>query len=142
MMIRQLLKRFGRNRDGVAAVEFAITSVVLAGLVVGMLDGFQYAREQTAAQAAVNAGALYYLQGGTSDAAAQEFALAAWHSRPSSAEITVDRLCSCDGAAHECSTLCDDLTVPHTQITVSATATLADSLVTHSVHAREIARVR
>ena len=47
-MMRALgnLVRFSKNRDGVAAVEFAIISVVLAGLILAMGEGWQLAAQQ------------------------------------------------------------------------------------------------
>src|SRR5690349_4640165 len=93
MLGRAILTRFGKNRDGVAAVEFAIVSVVMAGLVVAMAEGWQLAAQQTATQNAVSTGAMYYLQGGASDTAARDFALSSWANRPSNADISIQRSC-------------------------------------------------
>jgi Flp pilus assembly protein TadG len=142
MRLRAPLARFWRRRDGVAAVEFAIVSVAMAGLATAMLAGWQYATQQTAAQTAANAGAFFYLQGGTSDSAARSFALAAWPSPPANASISIVRQCTCAGATASCTSLCSDNTVPHTQITITAYSSSQDGLLNLSTYATEIARVR
>jgi Flp pilus assembly protein TadG len=142
MKVRSLLAQFWRRRDGVAAVEFAIVSVAMAGLAAAMLAGWQFATTQTAAQTAANAGAFFYLQGGTSDSAAQSFALAAWPNRPDNASISIARLCTCAGATATCTSLCSDNSVPHTQITITAYSSSQDGLLNLSTYATEVARVR
>ena len=138
-----IFTRFAKNRDGVAAVEFAIVSVVLAGLVVAMAEGWQLAAQQTAAQNAVSTGALYYLQGGASDTAARDYALSSWANRPSDADISIQRSCDCAGVSWTCSSLCSSgLVSPRVQITLTARATYQDGIVTQSIGATEVARVR
>ena len=140
--MRLPLARFWRRRDGVAAVEFAIIAVVMAGLATAMFEGWQYASQQTAAQNAANAGAFYYLQGGTDDTAAQSFALAAWPNRPGSANVNIVRQCTCAGSTATCSSLCSDNSVAHMQITITAYSSSQDGLTNWSTYATEVARVR
>jgi Flp pilus assembly pilin Flp len=140
---RSILARFGKNRDGVAAVEFAIVSIVLAGLVVAMGEGWQLATQQTAAKNAVSAGAMYYLQGGASDTAARDFALSAWPNRPNNADISIQRSCDCAGTSWTCSTLCSGgLISPRIQITLTAQMTYQDGIVMQPINATEVVRVR
>ena len=144
-MMRALgnLVRFSKNRDGVAAVEFAIISVVLAGLILAMGEGWQLAAQQTAAQNAVGTGALYYLQGGASDTGARDYALSAWANRPNNADISVQRSCVCAGQTWTCSTLCSGgLVSPRITITLTAHATYNDGIVTQPINAVGVARVR
>jgi Flp pilus assembly protein TadG len=135
-------RRFFSDRDGVAAVEFAIVATLLAGLSLAMLEGWKSASQQSGAQAAANAGALYYLQGGTSDTAAQSFALAAWANAPSNASVAVQRQCTCAGVSWSCSTLCTTQLAPNTLLTITATATWQDNLVSQPIYAQEVVRVR
>lgn len=140
---RGILARFSKDRDGVAAVEFAIVSIVLASLVVAMGEGWQLATQQTAAKNAVSTGAMYYLQGGASDTAAHDFALSAWANRPNNADISIQRSCDCAGTSWSCSSLCSGgATSPRTQITITARMTYQDGIVMQPISATEVVRVR
>jgi Flp pilus assembly protein TadG len=134
--------RFWRNKRGVAAIEFAIVSVVMAAVATSMVEGWAIGSAQTNAQAAANAGALYYLQGGTDDTAAQSFAMSSWTSAPGNAAVAVTRTCTCAGAASACSSVCTDNTPPHIQILVQATGTYQDNMVSWAINANENARIR
>ncbi len=141
--LKKLLTRFGPRREGVAAVEFAIISVVLAGLVIGMMEGWQFAAAQNSAQNAAGAAAVYYMQGGVNDTAAHDFALASWQNKPVDATVAIQRNCDCAGTSWACSTLCSGgLLSPRIQISITAYANYQDGIVSAPVSATEVVRVR
>ena len=106
-MIARFRSRFARDTSGAAAVEFAIVAPVLALLLVGLVQGWFDVKARTDAQSAMQAGIRYYLQGGTDDTVARQFALAAWPSKPADGDVDVNRNCSCNGAVVLCTATCN-----------------------------------
>lgn len=100
------LRAFGRHRGGASAIEFAIVTPILAGLVISGFDAWQMINRKQDMHAAVNAGAHYYMGGGSDDPTAQTISLNGWPNRPSDGQVSISRACSCAGAGADCSTLC------------------------------------
>lgn len=99
-------RAFLRHHGGASALEFAILGPVLAGLVIGGLDIWMLVNRKMDMHAAVNAGAHYYMGGGTDDPTAQSISLSGWPNRPGDGQVSIARACTCAGAASGCSTLC------------------------------------
>ena len=109
------------NRSGASAVEFAVLAPVLAFVSLGMIDGWSLANASLGMHAAVQAGAKYLVQGGSSADSVQAVAAAAWTSAPADASVTVSKACTCSGAAVACGGLCaGNASVPQTTYTISA----------------------
>lgn len=102
----RFLRTFARHRGGASAIEFAIVTPILAGLLISSLDAWQLISRKQDMHAAVNAGAHYYMGGGTDDPTAHSISLSGWPNRPGDGQMSISRACSCAGAASVCSTLC------------------------------------
>jgi Flp pilus assembly protein TadG len=136
------LTRFTRDQRGAAAVEFAFVGTILAIVVGGMLSAWSAVSAVTDLKSAVKGGAVYVMNGGTDDSQIQAVSLAAWARRPADASVTVTRACTCAGAAHGCTSLCADGSVPMSFVTIRAT-TAADGLFAKfPLHEQQVIRVR
>jgi Flp pilus assembly pilin Flp len=116
------LRDFLRRQDGGSAVEFAIIAPVLAGLVIYGFDTWQLINRKQDMHAATNASAHYYMGGGGDDSTGRSIGLSGWPNKPSDAQMTITRACSCAGAASDCSTVCAATQqAPEIHITMTAT---------------------
>jgi Flp pilus assembly pilin Flp len=140
--IRTLLKSFWRKQDGVAAVEFAFTGTIMAGLVVGMVSVWDLAQTWSAAQSAAGAGARYYLDGGSNDATAEQIAMTAWPDPPVDADASVTRACRCGDMVISCSDLCVGSLPPQVWIEIETQGTWYNGLATRELSASQVVRVR
>jgi Flp pilus assembly pilin Flp len=117
-----LLRKFFRHDGGASAVEFAIISPILAGLVIYGFDAWQLVNRKLDMHAAINAGAHYYMGGGSDDPTAQSISMSGWPNRPGDGQINIGRACSCAGAGSDCNTLCAATQQPpETRITLTST---------------------
>jgi Flp pilus assembly protein TadG len=118
-----LLRNFLRHKGGASAVEFAIISPILAGLVIYGFDAWQLINKKQDMHAAINAGAHYYMGGGDDDPTAQSISVQGWPNTPSDGQITIGRACSCAGAGSDCNTLCAATQqAPEIHVTLTATS--------------------
>jgi Flp pilus assembly protein TadG len=118
-----LLRKFLRQNGGASAVEFAIISPILAGLVIYGFDAWQLINKKQDMHAAVNAGAHYYMGGGEDDPTAQSISLNGWPNLPSDGKVAINRACFCAGVGSGCSTLCAATQqAPEIHITLTATS--------------------
>jgi len=136
------LKRFTRDTDGTSAIEFAIIAPVLIVIVAGLADVNDLAFGSANMQNAVRAGIQYALKGGSDTTTAQAQADAAWTRKPSGGTVSSSSACKCAGAGHDCSTLCDDSSVPQLYVTVTATATLGGNVYSTTKTVTETVRIR
>jgi len=117
-----LVRKFLRHSGGASALEFAILSPILAGLVIYGFDTWELINRKQDMHAAVNATANYYMAGGGDDPTAQTIGMSGWPNRPGDAAITLSRACSCAGAVSDCSTVCAvTQQAPETRVTITAT---------------------
>jgi Flp pilus assembly protein TadG len=118
-----LLRKFLRHKGGASAVEFAIISPILAGLVIYGFDAWQLVNKKQDMHAAINAGAHYYMGGGDDDPTAQSISISGWPNTPSDGQINIGRACSCAGAGSDCNTLCAATQqAPEIHVTITATS--------------------
>jgi Flp pilus assembly protein TadG len=118
-----LLRKFLRHKGGASAVEFALISPILAGLVIYGFDAWQLINKKQDMHAAINAGAHYYMGGGDDDPTAQSISLQGWPNQPSDGQIIIARACSCAGGASDCNTLCAATQqAPEIHVTISASS--------------------
>jgi Flp pilus assembly protein TadG len=131
-----------RDDRGVAAIEFALILPILVAMVLFGLDGWMRINQVSQMRSALQAGARYYQGGGSDDAAAAQLAMAAWASQPGDAAVNSARACTCGGAGASCSSLCANLDVPHTYVTLTATGTFAGLMHSQSLSESGEVRVR
>ena len=122
------MRRFLRNRDGAAAVEFGLVAPLVAAVLVGVgiMGGLILAYNKMSQ--AINAGAQYAMTVGADDTAAIEAAVtAAWDDMPDGADVTVVQQCLCGSIVAVCDTVCEaDGDYPEKSTTITATRTYAD----------------
>jgi Flp pilus assembly protein TadG len=119
---RGILSAFARHAGGGSAVEFAIVTPILAGLLIAGTDAWQLINRKQDMHAAINAGAHYYMGGGTDDPSAQAISLSGWPNRPGDGQVSISRACTCAGGASGCSTLCAATQqAPEIRVTLRAT---------------------
>ena len=118
----KLLRKYLRHNGGASALEFAIISPILAGLVIYGFDAWELINRKQDMHAAINASAHYYMGGGPDDSSAQTIGMSGWPNRPGDANISIVRACSCAGAITDCSTVCAATQqAPEIRITMTAT---------------------
>jgi len=116
------LRKFLKGQGGTSAIEFAIISPILAGLVIYGFDTWQLINRKQDMHAAINAGAHYYMGGGTDDPSAQSISLSGWPNRPGDGQVSISRACTCAGGASGCSTICAATQqAPEIRVTLRAT---------------------
>ncbi|HTI66064.1 MAG TPA: hypothetical protein VL460_00805 [Caulobacteraceae bacterium] len=133
---------FGRDRAGVAAVELALIAPVIAAMALVSYEVWQVAARTEDMRTALQTGAQYYMNGGTSDTAAQALAISSWENAPPDAAVGVSRACVCGQAAQVCTLLCSDGAPPASIITLSATATRPQAMFSKTISTQRVVRVR
>jgi Flp pilus assembly protein TadG len=136
------LRRFARDHRGVAAVELALVAPILAGLTFAAFEVWRYTHDVQTMKDAVTAGVQYYMNGGRDDDDAKAIAEAAWASAPEDAAVAISRACLCGTAAHTCTTLCSNSTVPEIRVTLQATATYDRTQFASNLSETQVIRVR
>ena len=124
------MKRFFGNESGVGGVEFALIAPLLSMFLLGIVSSWSYYRDLGYMRDGVEAGAKYYLQGGSDDATAQAIASKAWAEKPDNGKVTVTRMCTCADTSVSCdgSSICSDGSVPQIEVGIVATMTWSTGL--------------
>ena len=119
---------FWRNETGVGAIEFALIAPLIGVLFLGIISTWSYMRQDANMRDAVETGAKYYVQGGTSDSQAATIMNNAWSAKPTSGTVSTSRICTCPGATVSCNigTICSDNSVPHVSISILAMSNWVD----------------
>jgi Flp pilus assembly protein TadG len=116
-----MMRRFVLDAAGASAVEFAALAPILAFVTLGMIDGWSLASSSLRMHAAIQAGAKYLIQGGSSTDNVHAIAAAAWSSAPDDASVSVSKACTCSGAAVACGGACaGNASMPQMTFTISA----------------------
>ncbi|WP_332768881.1 TadE/TadG family type IV pilus assembly protein [Phenylobacterium sp.] len=121
-MIKQILLRGLRDERGVAAVEFAIITPVIALLAATSFMVWEFADRHQDMRSALKVGAEYYQNGGTDDAVAASLVQNGWRNRPATSAMTVSRACRCGTTAIACTDLCPASRPPAVYVTLTASA--------------------
>lgn len=130
------------DRQGGAAVEFAVIAPLLGSVVLGLMVAWEPATAMLRMRAAVHSGAVYVRSGGIDDARTRTVVVQSWERKPSDSDVTVTRACLCGSLAQACTTVCTDQTPPSVYVTIAAVSH-DDSLAFGKTMARsEVVRVR
>jgi len=140
-MIR-FLKSWAADREGLAAVEFALIVPVLATLLILGTDGWMNINANAEVRTALQTGARYYQTGGSSDDAATAAVTAAWPSKPADGALSIARSCSCAALPADCASTCPDATLPSVFVQLTAQGTYTGLMQSHPVSATNVIRVR
>jgi Flp pilus assembly protein TadG len=136
------LRRLIADRQGAAAVEFAVIAPFLGAVVLGLMVAWEPATAMLRMRAAVHAGASYVRNGGSDDTRTYTVVEEAWERKPADAGISVTRACLCGTTAQPCTLACTDSTPPSVYVTIAAEST-DDSRAFGKTQARsEVVRVR
>lgn len=124
------MRKFFRNENGLAGIEFSIIAPMLAVVLLGITSGFSFYQDLNHMRDGVEAAAKYYIQGGSNDVMAQTIATTAWKGKPVTGTVTVTRSCICNTTSVSCATdtACADASVPQIQITLLASNTWTDNV--------------
>lgn len=122
-----MLKRFLREQDGAAAIEFGLVAPILAMVLISIAIYGGLVLAYNKMSQGVSSGAQYAMTAGGGDTAAiRDVVLAAWEDRPDDAVVTVGNICLCGTQAHSCVTSCDDGDYPQKVTTIDASMSYAD----------------
>ena len=108
----KLIARFARHQRGAAAVELAMIAPVIAGLFITSFGIWDAATRARTMNSALDAGAAYYMNGGTEDSAAIQAIESAWERRPEISSVAINHSCRCQTTPLSCSSLCSDQSAP------------------------------
>ena len=124
------MKRFFGNESGVGGVEFALIAPLMSIILLGIVSSWSYYRDLGYMRDGVEAGAKYYLQGGSNDATSYSIASKAWAEKPENGKVTVTRMCTCVDTSVSCGggTICSDGSVPQIQVAIVGTMTWSSGL--------------
>ena len=140
-MMRKLTD-LAADRRGVATVELALVLPVILGVFLTGYSMWDAATRHQNLNAALDAGAQYYINGGSSDDIASQAIQSAWQYRPNSSSINVARSCSCSGVAQSCSTLCSGGIAPTAYVQMTVSAVDQGAFMSPSQSATRVVRVR
>ena len=135
-------KRFAKDRKGLAAIEFALAAPALVILLVGVTDVGMFVYNRMDTTSAIQAGAQYYMAGGTDTSAALTAVRRSWSSMPERTELTSNKICYCAEVAHSCTVNCPDTSLPVAYHQIKATITYEGALIENQYVISENVRVR
>jgi Flp pilus assembly protein TadG len=138
-MILRIFQRLLADESGNSAVELAMVAPVIAGVAVVSFGVWTSGSENQDARAALDAGAEYYMAGGSTDSAARDVATNAWRHRPGDGTITSSRNYKCGETVATETTICTGGRTVATYVTLVATGGGEDQ---HSIHEERVVRVR
>lgn len=126
-MSRRLLFRPG-DRQGNAAVEFALIAPVLMVLIASLWDYGNLVNTSTKLRNAARAGVQYAMTHASDTSGIQDTVLGALNAAPGDVTIQTAQACECSGAGADCSTACADGTPKEVFMTVAVTKSTSSIL--------------
>lgn len=96
------------NDDGVASIEFAFISTVLAFMLMAIADVGLFLSDRADMRSAMHAGAYYFMMGGDDVAEAEATVKAAWGTLPEGTTISTSDFCECASVEWTCTSTCSD----------------------------------
>ena len=138
----QFLARFTKNRRGAAVVEFAMIAPVIAGLFLTSFGIWEAATRARTMNSALDAGAAYYMNGGTDDSKAILAIESAWERRPADSSVAINHSCRCQTTPLSCSSLCADQSAPGDYADMQLIAEDPTALTRNELIENRVVRVR
>lgn len=138
----KLIARFARHQRGAAAVELAMIAPVIAGLFITSFGIWEAATRARTMNSALDAGAAYYMNGGTVDSAAILAIEGAWEHRPEHSSVVINHSCQCQATPLSCSSLCADQSAPGDYADMQLVAEDPTALTRNELIENRVVRVR
>lgn len=139
--MRKLIN-FWRDQRGAAIVEMAFIAPIIGGMAAVSFAAWDVASRQQDMRAALEVGAEYYMNGGSSDDIAKSTAVQAWRNAPDDALVTSERVCRCGTTVTICTNLCTGNVPPSVYVRMTASGTSPEAMFTPHQSAERIVRVR
>jgi Flp pilus assembly protein TadG len=141
------LKRFTpgrmlRDRKGLAGVEFAIAAPVVVILIIGATDVGMLVYNRMDTTSSIQAGAQYFMAGGTNTNQAIATVKRSWTSMPQDTQLSVVKTCYCAEVVNMCTVNCADGSLPIAYNIISAKLTYRGVLLENEYVISEAVRVR
>lgn len=134
--------KFRSDERGVAALEMAMVTPLLAGLVLASYALWDTASRRQDERAALNVGVHYYIHGGADDTMASQLVLNAWQRRPEDSALNLTRTCMCETVPLACNSLCSGGTPPSVYVRMQLTGNDPTALTNPEVVESRVVRVR
>jgi Flp pilus assembly protein TadG len=141
-MKRRPCRHFASDQRGGTAVEFALVAPIFALALAIIGDGATLVLRYYDMRAAVSSAAQYVMLGGSSTSAISAVATSAWTIHPQGGSIIVSNACLCGATTSACNVLCADQSVPKSYTTIRASSQFTGSLISQSLSAQQVVRVR
>lgn len=135
-------RRMLRDRKGLAAIEFAIVAPVLTVLIVGATDVGMLVYNRMDTTSSIQAGAQYFMAGGTDTNQALAAVKRSWTSMPQDTQLSVVKTCYCAEVVNLCTVNCSDGSLPVAYNIVSARLKYRGVLLENEYVISEAVRVR
>lgn len=133
---------FWRDQRGAAIVEMAFVAPIIGGMAAVAFAAWDVASRQQDMRAALEVGAEYYMNGGSSDDIAKAAAVEAWRNAPADAVVTSERICRCGTTVTICTSMCAGNALPSVYVRMTASGTSPEAMFTPHQSAERIVRVR
>ena len=130
---RLLGQKVRRDETGVAAIEFAFISSLLAFTLMAVSDVGTFVFQRNDMVSSMKSGIDYFIKGGSDHDEAAAVIRSSWRSIPQQTTISITTFCECGNTVSACYAVCPDESVPlsYNKITIS---TLYDGLLFDRVH--------
>jgi Flp pilus assembly protein TadG len=134
--------RMLRDRKGLAGIEFAIAAPVVVLLIVGATDVGVLVYNRMDTTSSIQAGAQYFMAGGSDTNQALAAVKRSWTSMPEGTELSIVKTCYCAEVVNLCTVNCADGSLPVAYNIVSAKLTYRGVLLENEYVISEAVRVR
>ncbi|MCI4645464.1 MAG: pilus assembly protein [Hyphomonadaceae bacterium] len=134
--------KIARNEEGVAAIEFAFLSSVMAFILLGITDVGMVVMQRSDMENSVKAGVNYFMVGGRDPVEAKAVMESAWAYRPEGTEIFVSNICFCGDQIQACNVECSDGSLPVTYYQIAARAQLETVVSEANYVYQDVIRIR
>lgn len=140
-----ILSRLKRNVSGIAAVEFALITPVLAIILIGLIDIGRYVSDRGKMTRAIQTGSHYFMVGGDDGDRARQIIsgnLGNAFGDRYQPQVSVAQFCTCAAVANACNVNCSDGTVPNAFYNLKISATYKGVFLTRNHEIDDDVRVR
>lgn len=136
------LTQFWRDQRGAAILEMAFVAPIIGGMAAVSFAAWDVASRQQDMRAALEVGAEYYMNGGSSDEVAKTAAAGSWRNAPEDALVASERVCRCGTTVTICTSMCTGDVPPSVYVHLTASGTSPEAMFTPHQSAERVVRVR